>query len=252
MDATKRFSDRVENYIRYRPHYPRAVLESLETECGLTRSSVVADVGSGTGILTEMFLENGNTVFAIEPNLEMREAGERLLHRYPGFRSVAATAEATSLADRSVDFVTSGQAFHWFDRDAARREFERILRPAGWVALVWNDRDTESTPFLIAYEDLLRRRSIDYPVVDHKQIDAEAVTGFFAGGECHTHVFRNRQDFDYEGLLGRLMSSSYAPLPGHPKHEPMVSELAELFRTYVSNGRVAFEYRTVLYLGRWK
>ena len=252
MDSTKRFSDRVDNYVKYRPHYPIAVLTTLANECGLTPSSVIADVGSGTGILTELFLENGNEVFGVEPNLEMREAGERLLRRHSRFRSVAATAEETTLPDRSVDFVTAGQAFHWFDRDRVGREFRRILRPAGWMAFVWNDRDTESTPFLVAYEQLLKRRSTDYPVVDHKQIDEETVAAFFAGGECRTCVFPNRQEFDLDGLRGRLLSSSYVPLAGQPGHELMLAELTEIFQAHQVLERVAFEYRTILYLGRWQ
>src|SRR5439155_23726894 len=154
LDPTQRFSDRVHNYVLYRPRYPTAILHPLKIDCRLTSGSIIADVGSGTGFLAEVFLSNGNRVFGIEPNPEMRQAGERLLASWPKFKSVAATAESTSLPDRSVDFVTGGQAFHWFDREACRAEFKRILRPDGWVVLVWNDRRTDSTAFLSAYEQL--------------------------------------------------------------------------------------------------
>lgn len=116
QDSTQRFSTRVANYIKYRPLYPPAVLETLGQRCGLTDRSIIADVGSGTGILAEMFLRNGNTVYGVEPNREMREAGERLLVDYPNFHSIDGTAEATALEDGNVDFVTAGQAFHWFNK----------------------------------------------------------------------------------------------------------------------------------------
>src|SRR6266581_6258084 len=132
-DPTQRFSNRVENYLRYRPRYPAEILEVLRAECGLQATSLIADVGSGTGFLAELFLSNGNQVFGIEPNPEMREAGEQLLRSYPKFTAVAATAEITTLPEASVDFVTAGQAFHWFDRERCRDEFRRILRPASWV-----------------------------------------------------------------------------------------------------------------------
>jgi len=249
-DPTKRFSDRVSNYVKYRPRYPREVLETLRADCGMSRASVLADIGSGTGILTEILLSNGNVVFAVEPNAEMRQAAESSLVSHPRFRSVDGRAEATTLPDASVDIVTAGQAFHWFERDAARGEFARILRPGGWVALVWNEREASTTPFLAAYEALLHRHSPEYPVVDHRQLEEKALGEFFCFSGYRSKVFPYRQDFDYEGLEGRLMSSSYAPLPGHPNHEPMLRELAEIFRAHAANGRVTFEYRTILFYGQ--
>jgi len=153
-NATSRFSDRVENYVRYRPGYPPEMIETLKSECGLTPTRVVADIASGTGIWTRMLLEHGNGVFGVEPNAEMREAGEHLLAGFPNFTSVGGSAEATTLPDHSVDFVTAAQAAHWFKRDLARREFARILKQGGWLVLLWNERRTESTPFLRAYEQL--------------------------------------------------------------------------------------------------
>jgi ubiquinone/menaquinone biosynthesis C-methylase UbiE len=149
-DPTQRFTNRVDHYTKYRPPYPRAVLDLLRVKCGLTSTSVVADVGSGTGILSQLFLNNGNRVFGIEPNKEMREAGERRLNDHPRFTSVAGTAEATTLDDDSVDLVTAGQAFHWLDPERTRTEFARILEPGGWVVLVWNWRRKDKTPFLAA------------------------------------------------------------------------------------------------------
>ena len=154
-DPTRRFSDRVDNYVRYRPSYPTAVLETLRSECDLSVATVVADIGSGTGILTRLFLENGNRVYGVEPNAEMRGAAEKLLRDFPGFESVAGTAEETGLAANSIDLVVAAQAFHWFDPDRAGMEFQRILRPGGWVALVWNERLVGASPFLREYEELL-------------------------------------------------------------------------------------------------
>ena len=249
MDPTRRFSSRVENYVRYRPRYPRQVLDTLAGECGLAPHSVVADVGSGTGFLTELFLQNGNRVFGVEPNPDMRQAGERLLRDYPAFTSVDGAAEATTLADHSVDFVVAGQAFHWFDAARARAEFLRILKPGGWVALVWNDRKTEGTTFLAAYERLLKTCSTDYEQVNHRHVGEDDFGAFF-GGPFRQASFPSRQVFDFDGLRGRLMSSSYAPEAGHPSHEPMLDDLRALFEAHQAGGTVAFEYDTLLYYGR--
>jgi SAM-dependent methyltransferase len=249
-DATQRFSSRVENYIKYRPGYPNGVVETLRSECGLTADSIVADVGSGTGILTGMFLRNGNAVYGIEPNREMREAAERLLIDYPRFRSVAAQAEETRLDDAGVDFVTAGQAFHWFDREKTRREFSRILKPRGWVALIWNERVTTTTPFLVAYEQLLKDYSTDYEQVDHRRIDDDVIRVFFGPNQFRLKQFENVQVFDYEGVKGRLLSSSYAPEEGHLNYEPMIAGLEKIFQTYQDEGRVVFEYITQMYYGQ--
>src|SRR5262245_36850681 len=192
VDPTLRFSSRVENYVKYRPGYPPAVLELLAATCGLTPESLLADIGSGTGLLAELFLKNGNRVFGVEPNPEMRAAGERLLGDLPGFTSVDGTAEVTTLPAQSVDFVMAGQAFHWFDRVRARAEFERILKPGGWVVLVWNERRTDSTPFLTSYERLLETYATDYALVNHKQIDQAMIGAFFAPGAYDEGRFENR------------------------------------------------------------
>jgi len=161
-DATQRFSNRVDNYVRYRPGYPIEVLDLLREQCGLTPNASIADIGFGTGIFTRILLENGNTVFGIEPNPEMRETGEKLLAEFPNFRGIGAPAEKTTLADRSVDFVTAAQAAHWFDREAAHREFSRILKPGGWVVLLWNERITEGTAFLAEYEKMVLEYGTDF------------------------------------------------------------------------------------------
>lgn len=248
-NATSRFSDRVENYIRYRPGYPVEVVQVLKSACGLVPEHVVADIASGTGIWTRELLKSGNRVYGVEPNAEMRQAGERLLASFPQFISGGGKAEATSLADGSVDFVTAAQAAHWFDRPAARREFQRILKPGGWLVLLWNERVVDGTPFLRDYEQLLLTYGTDYADVRHERT-TEAVSEFFDPAPYEERAFPMRQEFDYAGLEGRLLSSSYAPGPGHPKHEPMLRELRRIFEQHAQHERVAIDYKTRVYFGR--
>ncbi|HEX6729645.1 MAG TPA: class I SAM-dependent methyltransferase [Pyrinomonadaceae bacterium] len=247
--SVERFSSRVENYVLYRPGYPTEILELLKSEFGLTNSSVVADVGSGTGKLSEVFLQNGNVVIGIEPNVAMRNAAESLLLHQSRFESINGTAEATTLPDSSVDFVVAGQAFHWFDPVATRTEWQRILRPKGWVVLIWNERQVDTTPFLRDYEALLIKYSIDYPVVRHENA-TERINTFFAPTTPRTACFPNNQVFDFEALKGRLLSSSYTPEPGHPNFESMLECLKEVFKTHEAAGRVAFLYDTRVFFGK--
>jgi SAM-dependent methyltransferase len=246
-DPTRRFSGRVDDYVQYRPHYPAAVLEWLVEDTGLEPSWTIADVGSGTGILSSLFLENGNTVYGVEPNAAMRSAGERYLVDYKNFVSVDGRAEATGLEPASVALVSAGQAFHWFDAVASGREFRRILKPGGWVSLVWNSRKTEATAFMRDYETLLIERAIDYERVDHRNVDPTVFATFFDG--YRRHKLDNRQDLDYASLEGRLMSSSYAPTREHPRHRFLVEGLKAVFAAHQKNGLVAVEYETEIYLG---
>jgi len=248
-NATSRFSDRVENYVRYRPGYPPEALQTLRTECGLEAGHGVADIASGTGIWTRVLLENGNSVYGVEPNAEMGAAGERQLAEFPKFSSVAGTAEATTLPDASVDFVTAAQAAHWFDRAGSRREFARILKPGGWLVLLWNERVTESTPFLREYEQLLLTYGTDYADVRHENT-TELLNEFFDPTPFQERGFELRQEFDYAGLEGRLLSSSYAPGPKHPKYAAMLRDLRDLFDKHAVTGRVGVDYVTRVYFGR--
>lgn len=250
MDPRDRFSSRVENYIKYRPGYPIGVIETLRDQCGLETGNFVADVGSGTGLLARLFLDFGCHVYGVEPNSDMRAAGERLLAHYRLFTSVDGSAEATGLPTASMDLVTAGQAFHWFDPPRAREEFRRILKPAGWVALVWNERRLQSSPFLRAYEELLQKYGTDYNQINHRNVEEnpETIPAFF-GGEYRVARFDNVQMFQFEGVRGRLESSSYTPPPGHPNYEPMLAELREMFERYQQDGMVAFEYDTRLFYG---
>lgn len=248
LDSTQRFSNRVADYVRYRPYYPPGVLDILRENTGLTPKTVIADVGAGTGIATAMFLRNGNPVFAVEPNREMRMAAEQLLRDCPGFHSVNGTAEATALPDASVDCVIAAQAFHWFDPAKARSEFRRILRPGGWVVLVWNRRLQDATPFLRAYETLLETYGVDYAQVKHERIDQAALARFYAPG-FRRHALPNAQTLDFASLKGRLLSSSYAPIEGHGSHAPMMALLRRIFQEHQQDGRVRIAYETVVYSG---
>jgi SAM-dependent methyltransferase len=250
QSPTARFSDRVENYVRYRPGYPPEVLDLLRVECGLRPSHVVADIASGTGAFTRLLLENGNSVFAVEPNAAMREMGSEQLESFESNRlvSVAGTAEETTLRSASVDFVTAAQAAHWFDLPRARAEFARILRPGGWCVLIWNERETTTSPFLRDYEQLLLTYGTDYKEVRHERTTA-VIHEFFAPALSEERVFSLCQQFDYAGLAGRLWSSSYAPVEGDPSYAPMMQELQQIFRAHAKDDTVDFEYKTRVFYG---
>jgi len=249
-DPTQRFTGRVESYVKYRPSYPRAILDLLAADCGLTSSSVVADVGSGTGILSTLFLENGNRVFGVEPNPEMRAAAEELLGDHPRFTSVAGTAEATTLDGDSVDLIVAGQAFHWFDQRRSRVEFERILRSGGWVALVWNLRRKDATQFLAAYERLLEAHRTDRGEIEIWRQDANLAETLFGPDHFTSVTFDNEQVLDLDGLKGRLSSASYIPARGEPGSEAMLREAERIFNEHQTEGRVLIEYDTKVYYGR--
>jgi ubiquinone/menaquinone biosynthesis C-methylase UbiE len=245
--STTRFSDRVADYVMYRPRYPVEIIDLLAAGCSLTPESVVADIGSGTGIMAKLFLENGNAVIGVEPNAEMRRAGERYLVDYARFTSMDGTAEATRLPAQAMDFVIAAQAFHWFDRDKTRAEFRRIVKPEGFVVLVWNDRRIDSTPFLRDYESLLREFAVDYADVNHKNVQDRTVFESFFGGTFATATLGNVQRFDLEGMLGRLKSSSYTPAAESVRHGPMMARAREIFLAHQQAGHVTFEYDTRVY-----
>jgi SAM-dependent methyltransferase len=249
LDPTKRFSTRVENYIRYRPSYPPEIIPLLESECGLTSDMLVADLGFGTGFLTQLFLKHGNPVVGIEPNPDMRAAGERILANYSNFESIDATAEATTLADNSIDMIVAGQAFHWFDRTKVRVEFQRILKPNGWVVLIWNGFHVETSPLNNGYQEIVLRYGTDYKEVA-REISGVDVEPFFAPNRCKCAKFQFRQVFDFEGLKGRLLSSSYAPNETAPHFGDMIDDLRSLFAANEKNGKVEFDYETEVYYGQ--
>ena len=251
MRPTERFSSRADDYARYRPAYPQAAIELLAAHCGLSPRAVVADIGSGTGILTEQLLASGARVIGVEPNDGMRAFAERRLGGNARFRSVNATAEATTLAAASVDLLVAGQAFHWFDVARARREALRIVKDGGYGALLWNERPLEPDAFLADYEALLMRHAAEYSKIKASRADEPSMRAFF-GGSMQLATFPNEQTLDLAGLTGRLMSGSYAPQPGHPQHEPMLAALRAVFRRHAQAGSVVFRYRTLVYYSQLK
>lgn len=245
-DTVERFSNRVANYVKYRPDYPREIIGYLQTNCGLTSDSVIADVGCGTGISTKMFLENGNRVFGIEPNAAMRAAAEEYLAAFPNFTSVDGTSDATTLPDASIDFVVAAQAFHWFDAERTRPEFKRILKPGGHIVLIWNERQLDTTPFLVEYEAFLLKYADDYVHVRHENIHAKELSDFFQK-EYGSATFSNSQVFDFEGLKGRMLSASYMPSETDPLFDAVIEDLRRLFAKHAESGKIDILYDTNVY-----
>ena len=245
-NTVARFSNRVANYVKYRPGYPAEMLELFQREMGLTADSVIADVGSGTGLSAKPFLENGNTLYGVEPNAAMREAAEEFLRDFSNFISHDGTAEATQLPNDSMDFVIAAQAFHWFDPPKTRSEFTRILKPGGYIALIWNERQLDTTEFLREYERLLLKYATDYEKVRHENIDREKLGTFFQS-EYSRATFANEQVFDLAGLRGRLLSSSYMPAEDHPTFPALEKELTGLFTKHSENDRIKVFYDTNIY-----
>lgn len=248
-DPTARFSDRVDDYVRYRPAYPPALYERLRERGWLRPHAVVADVGAGTGISSAPLLDVGATVLAVEPNAAMRAAAIERLRAQANFRAVDGRAEATGLADASVDLVSAAQAFHWFDADAVRAEWRRILRAEGVAAVYWNSRRSEGSAFLEGYERLLREFGTDYADVAERHQDDATMRRWFGAGLRDHAEFAQAQRLDFDGLRGRLTSSSYAPPQDHPRHAAMIDALRRLFDATADDGHVEILYRTRLFVG---
>ncbi|MFT4022257.1 MAG: class I SAM-dependent methyltransferase [Flavihumibacter sp.] len=223
----------------------------LQTQYEFPASKVIADIGSGTGISASLFLKNGYAVLGVEPNAPMREMSEQLLKDYPGFKAIDGTAEATTLPGHCLDAVVAGQAFHWFDAGKTRNEFLRILKPGGLVILIWNERLTDSS-FEKEYDQLIINHGKDYVQVDHRNTSTENIQAFFHPQKCHLQVFPNRQVFDFEGLKGRLLSSSYMPVEGEDGYAAMADALKALFIKYNKDGFITIHYDTKLYSGVFK
>jgi ubiquinone/menaquinone biosynthesis C-methylase UbiE len=248
MDTVGRFSSRVEDYIKYRPGYPAEIVDFLRSDYGLASDSVIADIGSGTGKLSELFLRNGNRVLAVEPNEGMRKAAEQLLSKHQNFVSINGSAESTTLDSACADFITAGQSFHWFDQSRAKVEFSRILKPGGLLVIIWNERRLNASPFLRDYEDLLLKFGTDYEEVRHENTTAE-IAKFFAPNEFKVRSFDNLQELDFEGLKGRISSTSYTPEPGTSAFLDMLEALRRVFSEHAVGDRVVIEYNTGVYLG---
>jgi len=249
LNSTERFTTRVADYVRYRPDYPTALVDWLHRELQVRSDATVADIGAGTGISCKLFLDAGHPVTAVEPNAAMRTASEDWLGHDPRFATVAGTAEATTLPDASVDLVTCAQAFHWFDQQAIKPEWRRILRPGGLAVVFWNSRRLTGTPFLEGYEQLLLDFGLDYTSVAERYNDDAAMQAWFEGGLRGVTRIDHGQLLDFDALRGRLLSSSYAPQEGHPRHAPMLAALQALFDATAVDGKVSFDYDTRAFAG---
>jgi SAM-dependent methyltransferase len=249
VENKERFSNRVDTYVKYRPSYPKEAIDYLYEIVGFRQHCAVADIGAGTGIFSLLLLERGSQVTAVEPNKAMREAAEKELAGSPNFQAVSGSAEETGLPDHFADYIVCAQSFHWFDRTVAQTEFHRVLKPGGKAVLIWNSRLTHGTPFLAEYEQLMHTFGTDYVQVNHRNISHKGLSSFFKEGKLHEARFTNRQMFDFEGLSGRLQSSSYSPVQGHPNYEPMMSALRDMFERNQQEGKVFLDYETEVFWG---
>jgi len=249
IDSKERFGDRAENYAKFRPSYPVEALDYIVSRTGINKNSVIADIGSGTGKLTRLLLERGFSVTAAEPNENMRRAAEAELSGFPGFRSIAACAEETGFEPRSLDLITIAQAFHWFDRDICKAEFKRVLKPGGYVCIIYNRRET-GPGFMEEYSETIKKLYDNYSAGSAQEHITPAVYNDFLGGSCEIKNFYWREAHGFEALLGRSLSNSHAPAAGHPNHGPLKAALLDLFNRYSENGAVYFEYKTEVVTGR--
>lgn len=249
-DSTERFSDRVANYIKYRPSYPQQVVDTIVAQCQPENQASVADIGSGTGIFSKLLLAAGLRVFAVEPNKSMRAAAEQLLSEHARFVSIDGQSESTNLTDGSIDIVTAAQAFHWFDSEATKREFARILKPGGHLALVWNQRQL-GQPFQQEYDTMLRNYATDYNSANHMNILHEDLERFAYPEKFIRFEFENSQQFDLCGFLGRMQSSSYTPKIGTDEFRVLMKAAEVLFNRYETDGEIGFEYTTRLYIAQF-
>lgn len=247
MKPTERFSDRVSDYLKYRPSYPAEILKTLSQECGLNTNSTIADIGSGTGKLTQLLLTKNYPVIGVEPNKEMREAAEAILEGYDKFVSVAGESANTKLEKDSVDLIVSAQAFHWFEPVSTKKEFVRILKPEGRIALIWNQRDT-SSPFQKAYDQMLATHCEGYATLNHRNISDDDIYAFLSPKSFELFTYPYLQKFDMTSLLGRMYSSSYTPKQGTPEENELTDVAKQLFTQYETDGIVEFAYETNLYL----
>lgn len=245
MDSTTRFSNRVSDYAKFRPDYPAPLLQYLRDRYSLGTSSIVADIGAGTGIFSRQLLELGCRVVAVEPNDPMREQADRDLSHQPGFRSQKGTAEDTGLPTGCVDLVTAAQAFHWFKPTQAARELSRVLREPKSAVLIWNERVETGDAFHEAYEALIIKYATDYLQIRHQNAATAHVLESFFEMKPDRVQFPHAQKVDLDGLKGRLYSSSYIP-KGNSELDRSVTEL---FHRHEKNGFILLRYDTVAYAG---
>jgi ubiquinone/menaquinone biosynthesis C-methylase UbiE len=248
MNPTTRFSNRVENYVCYRPDYPLEVIDLMRDEMNLRENSIVADIGSGTGIFARMLLERNCIVWGVEPNIAMRAAGKKFLNKFDKFKSVDGTAENANLPDKSVNIITVAQAFHWFDIEPTKREFKRILQSDGYVALIWNNPRLDADAFSINYKRLLNTYGDQYEII-RKSYGYKASIETFFDNNFSEKSFPNSQTLDFKGLEGRTLSSSFMPTAQDKNFSVMIDGLRKLFEQHQRAGKVKIFYETKVFYG---
>ena len=252
LDTKNRFSEKVENYVKYRPHYPKKLIEFMEMHDILKKDYVIADVGAGTGKFTELLLQSGYTVNAIEPNRPMLKACKEIYGKYSNLKCIEGSSDVTTLADNSVDLITTAQAFHWFEIEDTKTEWERILKPNKYVALIWNSRlkGEKTTPFQRQYEEFVKKYGKEYTRMQENFRVQEKIDILFKKNgylEFHTPY---SQTFNFGSLMGRALSSSYMPQPRDKLYPKMVEALKALFENHQVENQVSIEYDTELIYGK--
>lgn len=245
-----RFTGLSEIYSKYRPSYPSEMMDYLySSEIGMTSSSIVADIGAGTGKLSKLLLLRGSFVYCVEPNDDMRTAGEIELKDFDNFKYLKCSAENTSLLSGSVDFVTAAQSFHWFDREAFKIECRRILGKNGLVVLIWNSRQAKN-PAVLENDEICRKHCPEYSLKKETMRGGvpEDFIGFFRG-EFDYRVFANNISYNLDAFIGRSLSSSYSPKKDMPSYDHFIADLTEFFGRHEKNGIFDFPQVTQIYIG---
>lgn len=245
---TERFTDVVEAYTKFRPGYPGEIVEILIKNYLIGKNCILADVGSGTGIFSKLFVETGFFVYGVEPNEMMRKQSENEFAYSDCFKAIDGTAEETSLDSESIDVIMAAQSFHWFETKKALKEFSRILKPDGHIVIVWNERNSKENSFMDKYEKLLIKYCSDYKETNHKRYTYETMKDLFEDKNIELYMINHFQDLNCEGLTGRVKSCSYCPKSDHKNFKPLMEGLTDLFSSNQSNGVVQFDYNTLMYV----
>ena len=246
MDYTNRFSGKGEIYAKARPKYAAGLFDYLKNAMGVPAGSVFADVGSGTGIFAEQLLDCGYKVFAVEPNADMRKKAEEKLSANRNFVSVVGSDGNMNLPDKSVDYVTAAQAFHWFDAEAFRRECRRVLKPGGKVILVYNARDMKADG-IKALANLHSRYNPEFHGFSNG-MSHEKCMNFFTG-TCDVFRADNTQVYDRQGYVNFALSSSYSLKAGDTRYAEYLKDIGKIFDTFSVDGFIAVPTETVAYIG---